>query len=100
MPSSKEILRRLRRIGYVIVARRGKGSHTLAYFEYQGKKVRVTSVQRAQDIPKGTLGSIKRAIGLSDPEEFDMFIRGELTRKEYVGILLRQGIIAPTHDDR
>jgi len=99
MPSSKEILRRLRRIGYTILTKRGKGSHILAYFEHEGKQVCVTMIQKAHDIPKGTLRSIKAATGLTDPVDFNTFMRGELTREEYVDILLRQGIIAPSQDE-
>ncbi len=100
MPSSKEILRCLRRIGYVIEAQRGKGSHTLAHFEYEKETVCVTTVQRARDIPKGTLASIKPATALTDPQEFDRCMRDQLTRQEYVGILLRQRVIALTHHER
>lgn len=95
MPSSKQILRGLRRIGYAIDTKRGKGSHVLAYFEHQGKKVCVTIVQKARDIPTGTLASIGRAIGLTDREEFEKLVRGKLTHEEYVAILVRQGVIKP-----
>jgi predicted RNA binding protein YcfA (HicA-like mRNA interferase family) len=95
MPSSRQILRGLRRIGYVIDTGRGKGSHVLAYFEHQGKKVCVTTVQKANDIPEGTLASIRRAIGLTDREEFDKLVRGKLTHEEYAAILVRQGMIEP-----
>jgi predicted RNA binding protein YcfA (HicA-like mRNA interferase family) len=95
MPSSKAILRGLRRIGYVIATGRGKGSHVLAYFEHQGKKVCVTIVQVADDIPSGTLASIKKAIGLTDRDEFERLIRGKLTHEEYLAALARQGIIDP-----
>lgn len=99
MPSGKKVLRRLRRIGYVIVTKRGRGSHVLAYFEHGGRKACVTTIQKAPDIPKGTLSSIKRAIGLSDPGEFENFIRGDLTREQYVRILVRQGIIEGSQDE-
>lgn len=95
MPSSRQILRGLGRIGYVIDTRRGKGSHVLAYFEHQGKKVCVTIIQKARDIPEGTLASIRRSIGLTDREEFDKLVRGKLTHDDYLAILTRQGVIKP-----
>jgi hypothetical protein len=49
----------------------------------------------ADDIPSGTLASIRRAIGLTDREEFDKLVRGKLAHEEYVAILVRQGIIKP-----
>jgi predicted RNA binding protein YcfA (HicA-like mRNA interferase family) len=93
MPSSREILRALRRIGYAVRTGRGKGSHAFVYFEHQGKQACVTTIQKARDIPSGTLALIRRAIGLTDREGFEKFMRGELTREEYVGMLLGQGII-------
>ncbi len=93
MPSSKQILRGLRRIGYVSETGRGKGSHVLAHFEHQGKTVCVTIVQMADEIPSGTLASIRRAIGLTGRDEFEKLTRGKLTREEYVVILARKGII-------
>ena len=95
MPSSKQILRGLGRIGYVIDTGRGKGSHVLAYFEHQGKKVCVTIVQKARDIPDGTVPSIRRAIGLTDHGDFNKLVRGKLTHDDYLAILTRQGVIKP-----
>jgi len=98
MAASKEILRALRRIGYTIQPGRGKGSHTLAHFEHQGKEACVTVVPMGRAIPKGTLASIKRAIGLTEHGDFEKFMGGGLTREEYISILLRQGIIEPQQD--
>jgi predicted RNA binding protein YcfA (HicA-like mRNA interferase family) len=89
MPSTKQILRALQKIGYSIDRSRGKGSHAQATFEFQGKIICWTIVQQARDIPKGTLSSIRRNTCLTEQSDFDKALRCKMTREEYLDILRR-----------
>lgn len=93
MPSSDELKRCLKKIGFTIEKSRGKGSHCMAFFSYNNKIILVTTIPSTKDIPKGTLSSIKKNICLKDNDEFMNMLSGRLTNEAYISILKREGKI-------
>lgn len=93
MPSSDEVKRGLSRIGFTIEEKRGKGSHSMAFFRYMNKIVLVTTIPHNREIPNGTLSSIKRSVCLQDAMEFKRMIHGDLTKEDYLRILQRENKI-------
>lgn len=93
MPSSDELKRGLKKVGFTIEKRRGKGSHCMAFFSYDNKIILVTVIPADKDIPKGTLNSIKKNICLKDNNGFMNMLSGRLTKEAYINILKREGKI-------
>ena len=86
MPSSREIEAALRRIGFEIDPRRGKGSHKMAFFRREGKIVIAFPFPGSGDVAAGTLASIRRSLKLT-AQEFKSLIIGELSRASYERLL-------------
>ena len=62
--SSKQIIRALRRVGFLEAPNRGKGSHR-AFYKKDAGDIRLVVVPQGKDIPRGTLLAILDQAGLS-----------------------------------
>ena len=94
MASSRELIQALGRMGFNIDRSRGKGSHVRASYVHRGKIVAVTFIPQRQDIPPGTLASIRRSVYVRSSSDFQRLLRGEMLPHEYVELLRAQGIIS------
>jgi len=72
--SSDELIRALKRAGFVYAPRRGKGSHVALYMDTPAGR-RLVIVPRREAIPRGTLRAIIEQAGMSR-EEFIRLLRG------------------------
>jgi predicted RNA binding protein YcfA (HicA-like mRNA interferase family) len=66
--SARQIIRVLRRAGFVEAPDRGKGSHRAFFRNDETGRIRLAIVPGGKDIPKGTLRSIIEQSGLSRDE--------------------------------
>jgi predicted RNA binding protein YcfA (HicA-like mRNA interferase family) len=71
--SSRQIIRILKKVGFDVAPRRGKGSH-LAFMRKDSDRVRLVIVTDRNEIPKGTLLAILDQAGLSK-DEFVTFLK-------------------------
>ena len=67
--SSDEVLKALRKIGFVYAPKRGKGSHVALYRTDASGKMWLVIVPKRRDLPQGTLRAIIEQAGLT-PTEF------------------------------
>jgi len=86
MASSRELEVALRRSGFEIDPRRGKGSHKMAFFLRGDRLVIAFPFPDSGDLTPGTLASIRRAMKLTH-EEFQSFLHRKLSRTDYEAIL-------------
>ena len=93
MPSSRDVIKALQKIGYIVDKKRGKGSHTWCYFLYQNKIVCVTNIPHTKDIPPGTFSAIKKQIGITEKQDLDKILNQQLGKEEYIEILKKKKII-------
>ena len=70
--SSDEVLKALRRIGFVYAPKRGKGSHVALYRTDTSGKTRLVIVPKRRDLPQGTLRAIIEQAGLTRTEFLDL----------------------------
>ncbi len=63
--SSKDIIKALKKSGFVEAPDRGKGSHRAFYKKDEFEKVHLVIVPHGKDIPKGTLLSILEQAGIN-----------------------------------
>jgi len=89
MPSSRDIEAALRRIGFEIDPRRGKGSHKMAFFRREGKVVIAFPFPDAGELTPGTLASIRRNLKLTSVE-FGSVLRKDLSASEYQQLLAKR----------
>ena len=66
--SSDEVLKALRKIGFVYAPKRGKGSHVALYRSDASGKTWLVIVPKRRDLPQGTLRAIIEQAGLTRPE--------------------------------
>ena len=66
--SSDEVLKALRKIGFVNAPKRGKGSHTALYRMDTSGKTWLVIVPKRRDLPQGTLRAIIEQAGLTRAE--------------------------------
>lgn len=66
--SSNEVLRALRKAGFEMAPKRGKGSHTAMVMQRPNEPTRLVIVPKAKDLPRGTLMSILDQAGLTNDE--------------------------------
>ena len=66
--SSDEVLKALRKIGFVYAPKRGKGSHRALYRTDPSGKTWLVIVPQRRDLPPGTLRAIVEQAGLTRAE--------------------------------
>lgn len=66
--SSRQIIRALRKAGFVEAPDRGKGSHRAFVHQDANGRIRLVIVPYGKDIPRGTLQAILDQAGLSRQE--------------------------------
>jgi predicted RNA binding protein YcfA (HicA-like mRNA interferase family) len=66
--STTDVMRALRRVGFIDAPSRGKGSHHALTRTDSGGIVRLVIVPERKDIPIGTLSAILRQAGLTRDE--------------------------------
>lgn len=86
MASSRELEAALRRSGFEIDPRRGKGSHKMAFFRREDRLVIAFPFPDSGELTLGTLASIRRTLKLTR-EEFQSFLHRKLSRTDYEAIL-------------
>ena len=89
MASSRHIESVLRKLGFEVDERRGKGSHKIAFYRLEGKIVIRVVLPDSNDIPKGTLASIRRSLKL-ESDEFTQFLSSDLSIIEFKSILSKR----------
>ncbi len=67
-PSSDEVLKALRKIGFVYAPKRGKGGHAALYRTDANGRTRLVIVPKRRDLPQGTLRAIIEQAGLTRSE--------------------------------
>jgi len=65
--SSDQVIRALRRAGFVYAPKRGKGSH-VALYRTDASRTRLVIVPKRKDLPLGTLRAIIQQSGLTQAE--------------------------------
>jgi predicted RNA binding protein YcfA (HicA-like mRNA interferase family) len=70
--SSEQVIKALRRAGFIDAPKRGKGSHR-ALYKVTGRK-RLVIVPKRRELPRGTLAAILEQAGLT-LEEFLKWLR-------------------------
>lgn len=75
----------LRKVGFEFDSSRGKGSHGIVYYRYQGRVVLQQTVPRT--LKKGTLSAILRRLCLRDAK--DRFLAGMVSADEFEAEYLR-----------
>jgi len=66
--SSDEVLKALRKIGFVYAPKRGKGSHAALYRSDASGKTWLVIVPKRRNLPQGTLRAIIEQVGLTRSE--------------------------------
>lgn len=66
--SSDEVVKALRKIGFVHAPKRGRGSHTALYRRDASGKTWLVIVPKRRDLPQGTLRAIIEQAGLTRSE--------------------------------
>lgn len=66
--SSDEVLRALRKAGFVYAPKRGKGSHVALYRTDASGRTWLVIVPKRRDLPQGTLRAIIEQAGLTRSE--------------------------------
>lgn len=70
--SSDEIIRALKKDGYIFAPKRGKGSHVALYKIDRGGRKLLVVVPKRRELPKGTLLSILQQANLSKDELIEL----------------------------
>ena len=66
--SSDEVIRALRKAGFVSAPKRGKGSHTALYRIDESGRKRLVIIPQRKDLPRGTLSAILEQAGMTKEE--------------------------------
>ena len=66
--SSDDVIRVLRKMGFLYAPKRGKGSHVALYRIDEAGQKRLVIVPKRKDLPRGTLNAILQQAGLSQEE--------------------------------
>ena len=69
--SSDQVVRALRKAGFVYAPKRGRGSH-LALYRIMAGKTRLVIVPKRKDLPLGTLRAIIEQSGLTQAEFLEL----------------------------
>lgn len=67
--SSDNVIRALRKAGFIYAPKRGKGSHVALYRTDESGRKRLVIIPKRKDLPRGTLRAIVEQAGLT-PEDF------------------------------
>ncbi len=63
--SSDNIIRALRKAGFIYAPKRGKGSHVALYRTDESGRKRLVIIPKRKDLPRGTLRAIVEQAGLT-----------------------------------
>ncbi len=72
--SSEQVIKALRRAGFIDAPKRGKGSHRALYKVDETGRTRLVIVPKRRELPRGTLAAILEQAGLT-LEEFLEWLR-------------------------